>query len=374
MTESTLPISQEMKTILSNHTELAPRKKELVSEEVDRIRNDLDIKSTAIIEKFGDTPRASLTEFTDRVLAQATQQDLEQEMEMLGNIVTEMEGLRVDQNAVGNWLSKLPIIGDVVGYSMRKFELSFQGVNERIELITTQLEAKNNEMDKAISELDEFYTENKNLIHNLDNYIRAGEEAMQSFIQNEYSALRAEADATKDQLDIQKVNDAEGQMARFHKRLTNLDILRTKAINSLPISRTLQENYLQIKDDFKEIIFSVVPMWKNQFILTLNANKQKKLITISGDIKDRTNQQELAFADNMVQIQKDLNDQLGRGILDKETLIRASDATIEVIKLRKERVSSMYNQQLDTRKTIQETQEQLKSALTEGSELGDGIA
>lgn len=374
MTKTTLPVSEAMTPILEKNNELSPIKSELVAAEVEKVKQQIDITNTAVIHSFGNEPKASLSRFTDSVLAQAKSQELEGEMEMLGNIVTEIEGLKIDKLGFGQWASGLPIIGDMIAYNMKKFELNFTDANQRIEQIVDQLTVKNKDMESSIVVLDELYCENHQLILSLDTYIRAGEEALHEFIQNTYKKLRSSAEQSLDPMDIQKVNDAEGQIVRFNTRLTNLHIVRNKAINTLPISRTLQDNYLQLKDDFNEIIHSVIPMWKNQFVLAIHARKQAKLINTSKSIKDQTNQQELDFAKSMVEINDNLNEQIGRGVLDKETLLQSTQATVHVINSHKERMSKVFAEQQQTKDAIELAQEDLKQALLNSSKLGQSLA
>ncbi|CAH7167821.1 toxic anion resistance protein [Vibrio alginolyticus] len=363
--EMTEIVSPKVVSMINNPPIFVKSHDGLSSERVHAIQAGIDLNETGMIAQFATDSQQGLSSFCDKILDETSKHDIEKELNMLGDVVMRIEGVDVKNLGKFEWLANVPVLGDRLAYTYDKFKLSFKDANARIDTIQKQLDASIVDMDTRISTLDSFYNEHKSLIKRLDEYIVAGEQAIKDFLQNDFAVAVKKAEESKDPLDIQAVHNLEGQIVRFHARLTNLDITRNKSIFSLPVSKTLQDNFLTLQADFNEIIHNVIPMWKTQFVAATNARKANDLLKISTDIKDRTNKSEMDFADEMLSLQQTMNEQIGRGVLDPETLKAVSDKTCQMITERRKHVKAVYDKQLETRNVIQESQSDLKKVLSE---------
>ncbi|HAS8538495.1 TPA: hypothetical protein I7730_01615 [Vibrio vulnificus] len=358
-------VSPSIESMISNPPTFVKAHDGLLTDRIDTIRSGIDINNTGMIAQFAFDSQQNLSSFCDKILDETSKHDMAKEINMLGDVVMNIEGVDVKNLGKFEWLANIPVLGDRLAYTYDKFKLSFKDANARIDTIQVQLEASIIDMGVRISTLDSFYAEHKSLIKKLDEYIVAGEQALNDFLQNDFASAVQKAKETNDPLDIQAVHNLEGQIVRFHARLTNLDITRNKSIFSLPVSKTLQDNFLTLQADFNEIIHNVIPLWKTQFVTATNARKANELLKISTDIKDRTNKNEMDFADEMLSLQQTMNEQIGRGVLDPETLKAVSDKTCQMITDRRNHVKAVYDKQIETRNVIQESQTDLKRVLNE---------
>ncbi|MDK9793278.1 toxic anion resistance protein [Vibrio sp. D431a] len=333
-------------------------------ERVAKIADGIDLAETLSIINLGTESQSELSAFVANELSNTKANAMSTDsMESLGEVIDEIKSVNVSDTQSKSFWAKLPIIGDRIAHTFDNVAMQFDTVDERVDRIVVQIKGEMSVIDESVGMFDVLDQKYRSLIDEFEHYIAAGEAKMQKELKGTYPVLRAKAIETGDPRDIEAFNTFQNQLVRLNRRVTSMMTARHVAIESLPSIRALQTNFLQFKEEFTEVVNTVIPMWKRQFLLAVEQNKAGKIVNISKSVKDYSNKQYLDFKEQMYGLEKDINETLSRGILDPETLVMATDLTILAIEEHKKRLELTYETQEKTKGAINEGQRKLQEAL-----------
>lgn len=330
---------------------------------IEELKSSIDIKNTTALLSYGSDAQKDISDFADTLLKDTSSDEISGFGGSLEELIVNMSGLDTSKVNSDNFFSKLPIIGDIIGYSFKKFTMKFDSALDQINRVVAKLEAESQIINASVSRLDAYYDKNLSLIRDFDLHIRAAEMRLHEIVTGELMALKEKALSSNDIIDIQSFKDMQAQALRLEHRIANMITARFVAVESAPTIRQLQENFIQLISDFHDVDKNVIPMWKRQFMLAIEANKQGKMAKISNDIKDFSNAQYIGFKEQMLGVENQLNQSLSRGILDANTLNRATELSCEAIKAHRDRLSLTSKNMAALRNAAAESQEKLKQAL-----------
>ena len=196
------------------------------------------------------------------------------------------------------------------------------------------------EMLKDIGIFDIMYQENLNCFQELGCYIQAGKEKIEEMRTVTIPKLHAEADASSNPMDAQLVRDFEDTVDQFEKKIYDLELSRTIAVQSAPQIKLIQNNDRVLVDKIQTAILNTIPIWKSQFVMAVGLNNQQRVLQMQREITNATNEMLVKNAEllksNSVETAKESN----RGIVDIETLQRINENLIstieETIRIQKE--------------------------------------
>ena len=152
--------------------------------------------------------------------------------------------------------------------------------------------------------------------------------------------LKQQAATSADPMAGQVVADFENMVERFEKKVYDLKISKTIAIQTAPQLRLIQNNDKILVERVQSAIFNAIPLWKNQVIIALGLSRQQKVLQMQRSINDTTNELLKRNAEmlkvNTIETAKENE----RSIVDIETVRKVNDdliATIEeTMKIHKE--------------------------------------
>ncbi|MDD7430201.1 MAG: toxic anion resistance protein [Oscillospiraceae bacterium] len=130
--------------------------------------------------------------------------------------------------------------------------LSAQEVNTQLDL--TPEDKARMDMLKDISVFDIMYKQNLDCFRELGLYIQAGKEQIEEIRNETVPKLRAEAQASGDPMDAQLVRDFEDEVDRFEKKIYDLELSRTIAIQTAPQIRLIHNNDRVLKESNRGIV------------------------------------------------------------------------------------------------------------------------
>ena len=90
--------------------------------------------------------------------------------------------------------------------------------------------------------------------------------------------LRAEAAAKGDAMSAQVVRDFEDTVNRFEKKIHDLKLSKTVAIQTAPQIRLIQNNDKMLVDKIQTAILSTIPLWKSQIVIALGLHRQESVL------------------------------------------------------------------------------------------------
>lgn len=325
-------IKAEENTALSLSAEdtqpdFTPEEKAKIAE----IRNSIDLTDANTTVQFGIGAQRRLTEFTDSILDNVRSKDGGQVGDLLSSLVVEVNSL--DPSSLTNdngILSKLPGIKNAVK-SVKKLAERYNKAEVQIDKIEAALEKARIDMLKDISVFDIMYKQNLDCFRELGLYIQAGKETIEDIKTNTIPRLRAEAQESGDPMAAQLVRDFEDDADRFEKKIYDLELSRTIAVQTAPQIKMIQNNDRVLVDKIQTAVLNTIPVWKSQFVIAMGLNNQQRVLKMQREITDTTNKMLLKNSEllktNTVETARESN----RGIVDVETLQKVNQNLISTI-------------------------------------------
>ncbi len=318
----------------------APDFSEEERKRIEEIKGAIDLTDSQAAVQYGVGAQRSLAEFADSVLGSVRSKDSGYVGELLTELVVNVKEL--DVSAPGqdeSLLDKLPFFKNV-RQSLRRLKERYAKVEVQIDRIEGELEKARMQMLKDIGLFDVMYQKNLEYFNELKLYIAAGEETVGEMRENTLPRLRAEAAASGEPMQAQLVSDFEDTVNRFEKKIHDLKLSKTIAIQTAPQIKLIQNNDKLLVDRIQTAILNTIPIWKGQIVIALGLQNQQKSLQLQQDIMDATNDLLTKNAEllktNTIETAKASEE----GIVELETLKTVNSQLIstiqETIKIQKE--------------------------------------
>ncbi len=301
--------------------------------EVDKINEiveRIDLGSTSSVIHFGSGAQTQVTEVSSQMLSGVKNKDMGQAGAPLSNMIAAIKGFDVDSldpNRELGFFEKL--LGKAKPLVM--FLNRYDEVKEQIAKITDEMERQKGLLLHDIESLDRLYDANLSYVHELELYIKAGEEKLGLLDASDIPALVQKADETDDLLDAQALRDLRAVRDDFDRRIHDLKLTRQVALQSLPSIRLVQDNDKTLINKMNSTLVNTVPLWKNQLAQTITIYRNQKAGEVLNDAMDLTNQLLEANAKNLKQANRQTRELAERGVFDIESVKLANRLLIETI-------------------------------------------
>ncbi|MGN0638132.1 MAG: toxic anion resistance protein [Huintestinicola sp.] len=345
----------------STQLELTPEERAKISE----IKESIDLTDPGTTVQFGIGAQRRLTEFTDSILDNVRSKDGGQVGELLSDLVVEVNSL--DPSSLTNdsgILSKLPGVKNAVK-GLKKLVERYNKAEVQIDKIEAALEKARMDMLKDISVFDIMYKQNLDCFRELGLYIQAGKERVEEIRTETIPKLRAEAQTSGDPMDAQLVRDFEDEVDRFEKKIYDLELSRTIAVQTAPQIKLIQNNDRVLVDKIQTAVLNTIPVWKSQFVIAMGLNNQQRVLKMQREITDTTNKMLLKNSEllktNTVETAKESN----RGIVDIETLQKVNQNLISTIEETIQIQKEGRQQRAEAEKALGRIEDDLKNKLVE---------
>ncbi len=328
---------------------------------IENIKDNINILDTNSVIQFGNTAQNNISQFSNSVLEQVKTKDSGQVGELLQTLVGRLE--EFDDNK-GSFLNKIPGVNKLFN-SAQKMITKYNKISTEMEKITAELEKNKIILQKDIALFDELANKNLEYFKNLNIYIKAGEEKTQELQQNVLPKIKQEAATSSNQMALQAVNDLENTINRFEKKVHDLKISRTIAMQTAPQIRLIQNNNKLLIDRVQNVIYNTIPLWKNQMILTIGIDRQTKVLEMNRAVSDMTNELLKGNAKLLKETSINTAKENERGIIDIETLKETNRDIIETIRqtIAIQQDGSKVRQQAETE--LKNIETELKNTLLE---------
>ena len=295
----------------------------------EEIKNGIDLMDSQTAILYGVGAQRNLAEFSDNILANVRNKDTGYVGDLMGELVEKVRDVGVDE-AEGGFLDKLPFLRSAAR-AVRRLLARYEKIEVQIDRIQRDLEEARMQMLKDVAMFDGLYEKNLEYFRGLQVYIVAGEEKLRETREETLPRLRAEAQAKGDPMSAQVVRDFEDTVDRFEKKLHDLKLSKSIAIQTAPQIRLIQNNDKLLVDKIQTAILSTIPLWKGQIVIALGLARQQSALQMQRSVTDTTNELLQRNAELLKQNSLDVARESERGIVDLETLKKVNDDLISTI-------------------------------------------
>ena len=297
---------------------------------VEEIKNSIDLTDSQTALQYGVGAQRSIAGFADSILSQVRSKDSGYVGELMSDLVIKVKDVGVDKLNEDSFADKIPFFR-TASRSLKKFMQRYEDLEVQIGRIEGELEKARMEMLKDVAMFDGLYEKNLEYFQELQIYIAAGEEKLKELREETIPRLREQAGQKGDPMSAQLVSDFEDTVNRFEKKVHDLKLSRTIAIQTAPQIRLIQNNDKLLVDKIQTAVLNTIPLWKSQIVIALGLHRQNKALKIQREVTDTTNRLLEKNSELLRQNTVETAREAERGIADLDTLKKVNSNLIATI-------------------------------------------
>lgn len=300
---------------------LSPEEKEQVAQ----FAKSIDIKDSEMILYYGAAAQRKIGEFSENTLKSVKTKDLGETGQLMTNLIKELKSIEKP--------------GDDKGFNLFKkakdktetLKSRYTSAEKNVDNIVNMLENHQVTLMKDITLLDEMYAMNLTNFKELSMYILAGKKRLEEARTVELEALKAKAMQSGLAEDSQAANDFAALCDRFEKKIHDLELTRTVALQMGPQIRLVQNNDILMSEKIQSTLVNTIPLWKSQMVLALGLEHSKQAMEAQRAVTDMTNQLLMKNAETLKQGSIGVAKESERGIIDIDTLTKTNQSLIDTL-------------------------------------------
>ena len=308
-----------------NYNELTAEEKKAI----DEFNKQLDVFDATQVLQYGAAAQEKISSFSDSVLEDVKTKKTGEVGELLSDLVAQIKSFDSDVSK-----SSKGGLGKLFTNAKRELDkiiAKYSKIETNIDTIEKGLEKDKVRMLKDVSIFDSMYEKNLEYFKEISLYIIAGERKLDELKNKVLPELKKQAEASKEQLDIQKVNDMENTINRFEKKIYDLKTTRIISIQMAPQIRLLQNNEAELVEKIQSSITNTIPLWKNQMVLALGINSAKQALKSQQAVSKLTNDMLTKNSETLKQGSIEIAEESEKAIVNIETLQKTNKDIIETL-------------------------------------------
>jgi len=332
---------------------------------IDSAMGELDMGNTQSIIQFGSKAQAELQVISQEMLAGVRNKDTGPAGDALRNMVTSIRGFsssELDPNRKLSWWEKLLGKAKPVAMFMAKYE----EVQDQIDKITEELLNHETVLLKDIKSLDKLYEKTLDFYDQLAIYIAAGEEKIRILDEVEIPAMvKVVADAPEEDgvIRAQELRDLRAARDDLERRVHDLKLTRQVTMQSLPSIRLVQENDKSLVTKINSTLVNTVPLWETQLAQAVTISRSRDAAKAVHEANDLTNELLKSNAANLKIANKEIREEIERGIFDIDAIKQANADLIETIEDSLRIADEGKAKRVEAEKELQQMESELKTTL-----------
>ncbi len=323
-TEVAIVPEQVVETVTQQVETLSPEEQRRVAE----IRDKIDLMDSSTARTFGAPAQKEIANFSDSILSRVRAKDAGPVGDLLGQLVTKVKSFEAPEDK--GFLSRLPFVGSVVKKA-ESMMAEYEKLSTQVDKIQRGLEQSKVKMLEDVAMFDGLYEKNLSYFKELQLYIRAGEEKLDEMRNVTLPKLRQQAADSNDPMAVQVVSDFENSVDRFEKKVHDLKISKTLAIQTAPQIRLIQNNDKVLIDRVQTAIYNTIPLWKSQMVIALGLSRQQQVLATQRAVSDTTNELLRRNSEMLKMTTTETAKENERSIVDIETVQKVNEDLISTI-------------------------------------------
>lgn len=312
-------------------TELTPEEQK----QVDDIAEKLDVKDAAAVMAFGAGTQQKMAEFSERTLESVKTKDMGEVGDMITNLIGELKNFEVDENEKG-----LFAFFKKGANKIQNIKTKYSKVETNVKTIQNELEKRQVTLLKDVDLLNKLYDLNLKYFKELSLYILGGKKKLEEIRNGELVEAQKKAAESGLPEDAQRAKDIAAQCDRLEKKLYDLELSKTIALQTGPQIRMVQSSDTAMAEKIQSTIVNTIPLWKNQMVIAIGIEHSSQAAKAEREVNDMTNALLRKNADKLKVATIESAKESERGIVDIETLKHTNEQLIstldEVLRIQEE--------------------------------------
>ena len=345
---------------------LTPEEKQQVAGFV----NQIDLRNSQAIMNYGTGTQKKIADFSQKALDNVRTSELGDTGKMISSLVTELKNFDIDEEEKG-----LSAFFKKKKNRMQMLKAQYSQVETNVSEIRNELEKRQIQLMKDSALMDRMYELNLSYFKELTMYILAGKEKIRQTRETELKEMQDRAAVSGLAEDAQAARDLADLCDRFEKKLYDLEVTRTIALQTGPQIRMVQASNNVMAEKIQSTIVNTIPLWKNQMVIAMGVEHSLQAAKAQREVSDMTNELLKKNADSLKMAAVESVKESERGIVDIETLRHTNEALISTL----DEVMSIQEEGRAKRQAAEqelaEIENQLRSKMLEmaGRKQGSGV-
>ncbi|RXZ54334.1 toxic anion resistance protein [Senegalimassilia faecalis] len=316
---ATVPSAPEQATSQLDDSMLTDEEKQMV----DSFAQQIDVRDSAMVLQYGAGAQKKMADFSETALSGVRTKDLGEVGGLITDVVTELRSFdATEEKGLFGFFKKGASKVDALRTRYDKAEAN---VNKIVEAL------KGHQMTlmKDAATLDKMYELNLTYFKELTMYLLAGKKKLAEVRSGDLAKLTEQARISGRAEDAQAAQDLEAMCTRFEKKLGDLDLTRTIAMQTAPQIRLVQNNEIVLVEKIQTTIVNTIPLWKSQMVLALGIANSAEAARAQNAVTNMTNDLLKKNAEMLHTSTVDIARESERGIVDIETLKNTNETLIK---------------------------------------------
>ena len=302
--------------------ELTPEERRIVDE-----LKKIDLSNRSAVALFGASEQAQIGVLSNRMLNKTRTNELKETGVIIADLMKRLEDYNYtydDKGGFFRWFKKkFPAT-----VTLRANYTSLAG---NIEKIMQQLQVKEKEMEKLLTELDAYMQQNQENCKNLSLAIIAGEEIQRDKQVNlEQEMIKAEA--TNDLAKMHELSVIKDDYLRWDRRLYDLRTSLAITATQWAQIRNLQKSAESISEAIKSTVVTTIPIWKSQMVVALGMQSVDEAFSANELVRQATNKMLVINSERNKKLTIAAAKQMEKGAIDVATISKITGDIIETVK------------------------------------------
>ena len=360
-----VPVRQTVQPIVQTQAEysagsidesmLSSDEKEMVAQ----FANEIDISNAKQVIQYGSSAQKSISDFSVNILGKVKTSEL-------GDVGDALKELTVALDATTE-PEKKGILGifQKAKRSVDSIKANYAKAETNVSRIEKDLEKHQVVLTQDVEMFEQMYDLNLQYYRELTMYIIAGKKALDKARGEQLEALKAKAETSQMQEDVENYNKYVNLCNRFEKKLHDLELTRVIAMQVAPQIRLLQDNDQEMLEKIQSSLVNTIPLWRHQMVLALGIEHTQRALSAQNMITEKTNELLTRNAETLKMATIETAKEAERSVVDIATLKRCNHQLIssisEVVKIHEQGAKRRQDAETELTKVEQE----LKQALLE---------
>jgi len=359
--ETTKPL--EIENIIEDYQVLSVQEQE----RLENIVSTINIVDPALSISYGAQTMGEISRFSSSMLERVKAKDAGMVGEELTNLrmkVKEFDVSSIDKKK--SFWSGLPIIGRLfktVDHALAQFE----SLNTQVEKIAARLDDAMVGLLRDSETLEQLFQHNKKSYYEMNLYIMAGRKKIGLVNEHELPKAKALVAESSSAMAPQAVRDLVERIHGFERRLHDLTISRTLAVQTAPQIRLLQNNNQLLAEKIQTSLLTMIPIWKNQIVLALAIQNQRNAAGLQKELTDTTNSMLRRNAEMLQQGTLETAREVERAIIDVETIRDVQERLLNTIDETMHIVSEARSRRVSVEKELESMEQELRRRLVDNA-------
>lgn len=335
-------------------------------QQIEALMAEIDLRDTNSVIFFGAKAQQQLTGISDQMLDGVRNKDTGTAGKALNEMVATIRGFDVDGLDPNQ---KPGLLGRLFGKTrpMVEFLQRYEEVRRQIDGIGDSLERHKTQLLTDITSLDRLYTATLEYFHTLERYIAAGDEALHRADSDTIPELERQTLTGEEILKAQELRDLRAARDDLERRVHDLRLTRQVTMQALPSIRLVQENDKGLVTKISSTMANTIPLWRQQLAQAVTIYRSGEAAETLREATDLTNDLLQANAENLKTANRQVREQIERGVFDIEVVKQANRSLIETIEESLTIADEGKRRRLEATRQLETCEQDLRQALASAS-------